>query len=394
MNIYHKQKYQQGVALITALVITTIAITIAATLVSRQQVSIHLASNIGALEQAYQYTLAIEDWAGVILKQDLKDNDTDSCDDAWATVIPPIPIPGGKIEGKLYDLQALININNVIGDNNKRGEQTVNEIEIKRLKSLFSNLGFTNQLELSDAILDWIDKDERDRSSLAESSYYKSLTPPYLAANGAIISLSEIRTIKGFDEKITNNDRNNINPAQKADEAKEDITLYKKVRPYLTALPNPSIAATTTNTTDPKAPKQKRTTINVNTAPAEVLLTIQGVTEAQINNIIEDRAGGAFESIADFINSIGGNNETNPIDKKGLDVRSSYFLLKGQVQINNVRLFINSVLFRDENSKQVRVIKREFNEINQNEIADTCTVTNNKNNKNNDGNNKIDTITP
>jgi len=341
-----RQSKQQGVALITAMVITTIAVTIAVSLVSRQQLAIHLASNIGALEQAYQYTLGIEDWAGVILKEDLNQNDTDSCDDAWATIIPPIPIPGGHMRGRLYDLQALLNVNNVIGDKNERGEQIDNESAVKRLQRLLTNTttGFSaDPLELSDAILDWIDEDNKDRGSLAESSYYKSLTPAYLAANGRITSLSEIRTIKGFDESITSE----IN--------KEEVEiLYKKVVPYLAALPS------------------NRISLNVNTAPREVLLSIKGITEQHINNILEDRKGGAFETLADFITSVGGGTNANPIEQQGLDVRSSYFLLKGSIQINNVRLFINSVLFRDESKKQVRVIQREFNEISQDEIVDTC----------------------
>ncbi len=341
-----RQSVQQVVALITAMVITTIAVTIAASLVYRQQISIHLASNMGALEQAYQYTLGIEDWAGVILKDDLTQNDTDSCDDVWATIIPPIPIPGGQMRGRLYDLQALLNINNVMGDKNERGEQAENKPAVKRLQRVLANAATgssADPLELSDAILDWIDEDNKDRSSLAESSYYKSLTPAYLAANGRITSLSEIRMIKGFDEVITNEN-----------EQEEQEILYKQIVPYLAALPS------------------NKTSINVNTAPREVLLSIDGITEQHINNILEDRKGGAFETVADFVTSVGGGTNTNPIEQKGLDVRSSYFLLKGTIQINNVRLFINSILFRDESKKQIHVIQREFNEISQDEIVDTC----------------------
>jgi general secretion pathway protein K len=301
---------------------------------------------MGALEQAYQYTLGIEDWAGVILKDDLDQNLSDSCDDAWATIIPPIPIPGGQMQGRLYDLQALLNVNNVIGNKNERGEQIENKNAVKRLQRLLmtTTTGFSaDPIELSDAILDWIDEDNKDRSNLAESSYYKSLTPAYLAANGRITSLSEIRIIKGFDETITN----------ETNEEEVDI-LYKKVIPYLAALPSNQIS------------------INVNTAPREVLLSIAGVTEQQITNILEDRKGGAFESITDFVTSVGGGTNSNPIEQQGLTVESNYFLLKGSIQINNVRLFINSVLFRDNSKKQVHVIQREFNEISQDEIVDTC----------------------
>ncbi len=336
---------QQGVALITALVITSIAVTIAATLVYRQQLSIQLASNIGVLEQAYQYATGMEDWAGIILRNDLDDSaDTDSCDDAWAETIPPIPIPGGIMEGKLYDLQALININNGVGNIDPDGKQPDNTVAIARFKGLLTQLKLLNQLELNDAVLDWVDKNDDDRTTLAESGYYNTLEKPYFAANALVAALSEVRMIKGFSEVITNGQG-------------EEELVYKKVLPYISALPQNNIA------------------INVNTAPAEVLSSITGISPQQANDAIEARKGGAFETLADFKSSVGGGNNASPIIDQGLDVRSSYFLLKGLVQMGKVRLFINSILYRDANSRRTVVIKREYNEVDSAEILDTCPAT-------------------
>ena len=49
---------------------------------------------------------------------------------------------------------------------------------------------------------------------------------------------------------------------------------------------------------------------------------------------------------------------TGTIDSGNLSVKSDYFLLQGKVQINNARLFINSILERKNG--QVSVIMRDF----------------------------------
>jgi len=56
-------KKQQGVALIIALVITTVAISLASVAMYRQRIQIRLSGNISNLEQAYQYAIGMEDWS-------------------------------------------------------------------------------------------------------------------------------------------------------------------------------------------------------------------------------------------------------------------------------------------------------------------------------------------
>ncbi len=64
---------QKGVALITALIITSIAVSLATLIIYRQQIQIRLSSNISALEQNYQYAYGMEDFAGTILKRSWED---------------------------------------------------------------------------------------------------------------------------------------------------------------------------------------------------------------------------------------------------------------------------------------------------------------------------------
>ncbi len=321
---------QRGVALITAMVITVIAVTLAATLVYRQQVSIHLAGNLGAMEQAYQYATGMEAWAGVILRNDFQDNTIDSLDDDWATLLPPIPIPGGHMNGQLFDLQARLNLNDVVEQVNQNGQkiQRPDAVQTARLKTLFNKLHLTAE-PLVDALVDWIDEDEQESLSGAESAYYKILESPYLAANAPLVSFSELRLVKGFNEKVK-------------DEKGNEVSILPKISEYVTTLP------------------AKKIKINVNTAPFDVLYALGNIDETQVNNVLEDRKQEPFATVTDFVRSLGLANPNNfPIDR--LSVNSEYFLLQGLVQIGKVRVFINSVLHRD-NTGRTRVIRREFSE--------------------------------
>ncbi|CAA6806572.1 MAG: General secretion pathway protein K [uncultured Thiotrichaceae bacterium] len=323
---------QRGVALITAMIITAIAVSIAATLVYKQQLSIRLAGNIGSLEQAYQYAIGMEDWSGIILSQDLQDSDIDALNEDWATELPPIPIPGGMMTGRLFDLQARFNVNDLIIKNpdssNSNEAEVIVEHYSEALKRLLLRLEILNSDSLVDSLADWIDQNDYETTNGAESRHYQSLDIPYLAANGPLVSPSEIQLIKGFTEKVS-------------DAEGTESKIYDRVKPFLTTLPNKALK------------------INVNTADFNVLYALgEGLDEEQINAIITDREEDPFANAQDFIASLQlAEPEKFPIDL--VDVRSSYFLLEGLVEIGRTRVFLHSIIHRD-NTGRTRVISREF----------------------------------
>ena len=65
-------------------------------------------------DQAIEYALGAEGWAEQILARDAKQNaQSTSLSQDWAQQLPPLPVDGGQIQGKLEDLQGRFNINNV-----------------------------------------------------------------------------------------------------------------------------------------------------------------------------------------------------------------------------------------------------------------------------------------
>lgn len=56
--------------------------------------------------------------------------------------------------------------------------------------------------DVADCIVDWLDADDTPRENGAESDYYSSLNPPYVAKNGPLDSLEELLQVKGVTPQL------------------------------------------------------------------------------------------------------------------------------------------------------------------------------------------------
>jgi general secretion pathway protein K len=310
-------KDQQGVAIITALLIVTIAATVSMTISTHLQLDVRRTSNLIAQDQADFYLLAAEEWSQRILRQDKKDTKIDELGEPWAIEIPPLPVAGGSIQGKLTDLHSCINVNSLINAG------AVDTTTSTRMTQLFRNLGLNNISTQS--IVDWIDSDmETTNPDGAEDGYYLNLDKPYRAANSAIQSVSELRLMKGF----------------------EDDGKYRQLKDYLCAFPTDSSAAT-------GAPA-----INVNTASAEVLKSLSAnMTDSLAKDIIDNRIETPFNDISEFKSFAGVGTIIK--DTKNLSVSSNYFLLRTQAIIGQANKIMYSIIYRDDSGK-TKIISRTY----------------------------------
>lgn len=303
LNIKHQEK---GVALITVMLILALATILAVSMSSRQQLDIHRSANVFNFEQVYQYELGAESWAKQILIRDQKDNEIDSFEDDWATVLPLLPIEGGQMKGKIEDLQARFNINNLVLDGKPQ------KLYIDRFKRLLRNLDLNE--DMSAVIVDWIDSNEQIGFSGAEDSEYLNLSPAYRAANQAMSDVSELLLIKDVD-----------------------FESYEKLRPFVCVL-------------------KSNTAINVNTASAEVLSSIvNDITLEDAKSLVEDRKKEIYEKLENFLQHP--LLKQKKVNNEGLSVSSNYFQLSSTVQIERISVEYTTILNR-ESSGSVRVLKR------------------------------------
>jgi general secretion pathway protein K len=264
-------------------------------------------ANLIARDQAWLYTKAAETWSKAILARDQEDNETDSMKDIWAQRLPPLDIPGGVMVGFMEDLQGRLNINNLI-DGKKLDPQAVS-----RFQRLLEVLELPK--ELAQAVADWLDEDvEATAPEGAEDDYYLGLEQAYMAGNRNMVNISELRLVKGFDQPT-----------------------FQRIAPFMTALP-------------------ERTSINVNTASAEILASLSPEINLDLaQNLVKQRDEEPFEKTQDFT----GHDLLKDIelDAQGLDVSSQYFILYTDTRIINARASLESLILREQGDK-LRVLQR------------------------------------
>ena len=284
----------RGVALITAILITALAGSVAAGLAWDSALDMRRTTVLLYRDQALQVALGAESWLQAILRQDLEDSETDHLGEIWASELPGLPIDGGEVFGKVEDLQGRFNINNLVAD-----DGTVDEASLEQFQRLLLALGLDPRI--AGIAADWVDADqEAGFPDGAEDPIYTGFIPPYRTANQTLTSVSELAALEGIDK------------------ASLDILL-----PHVVALPG-------------------RTAINVNTASGPVLQSLsEDISAADVERLIAERADTGFADVNNSFSSL-----VTPEDLNQLEETTDYFQLKVIVRIDTVRITYFSLLER------------------------------------------------
>jgi len=294
---------QRGVALITAVLVVAIATIIATSMLKRQNFDTQRTANIVHHDQAVAYALGAEHWAGIELTKDSRTNSYDYLQENWAYEIPPLPIEGGFVTGKLQDLQGRFNLNSVL-----------DPLQAERLARLCQALGVDPGF--IPALQDWIDADTEERVNGAEDDAYTMLSPPYRAANRNLADTSELLLVRGVSVQDYN------------------ILMF-----YVNALPG-------------------GVETNVNTASPLVLESLaDGVDQSEVNGLVAARTDRPYREVDDFVKEeiFSGKG----MQEDYLTVSSQYFLLTANVMLGNAPLTLQSVLYRSPTGK-ITVLQRRF----------------------------------
>ena len=299
----NRLRFQSGVAIITAILVTTLAAVATYALTAELELDIRRTANLIDSDQAWLYAEGSEEWVRTVLADDLADNKFDHYGEPWAATLPPIELKGGFITGAVEDMQGRFNLNSLA----RAGD--AGSVTLERFNRLLTLVGIDPAL--SQAVIDWLDDNVDPLSPFgAEDSYYLGLTPPYRAANRPMLSASELRLVRGFDDET-----------------------YNKLAPFICALP-------------------AGTTINVNTAPAEVLAALDPNISLELaKRLVERRDSQPFESLSELTG--------DPLMKgialklQGLGVSTSYFMLRTEARIGAGRIRLNSLISRAPNQTRV-----------------------------------------
>ena len=312
-------KNQQGIALITILVMVALATILAATIAKKQSNTAENTAYLIRQDQSLLYAKSAEAFFSELLVQDAQDSaQVDHLGETWAKPMPAFPVEDGYISGELQDESGKFNLNNLV-----KADGTPDENVQKWFEKLLVRVGLP--AELSQAVIDWQDPDDQPTGAMgAESSYYQGLQPPYLAPNTQFHNIEELKRVRGFEGKN-----------------------FDLIKPYISALPT-----------------TQSTKININTAPALVLASID---EKLDQHAIDDQLKAKFAKMEYFnsVNDLWSLDAFKNIDPDNkqrvmslLDVKSNYFQAHIEVLLSERKRQFSSSLMRKD--KQVFVYSRSL----------------------------------
>jgi general secretion pathway protein K len=326
-------KNQRGVALIIALILVALASILATKLTFDGFLERRRTIGVLAAEQALQFGMGAEALAADVLAQDLQSNaQLTTLSGAWAQPTQPLPItpqdnpegePIGTLQGALEDMQGRFNLNNlgvVIQGPGAPGSSTA-MIQDPEALLQFQRLLVLVGLEPKWAGIarDWIDADDIPGSpDGAEDQVYTSQTPPYRTGNYPMLSPSELMNLPGFGA-----DR------------------YRKIAPYVTALP--TLAGVPTP-------------INICTAPAPVLESLAANLNGEYSPevLANGRKSGCFPDVNAFTNILG-KSAGNLRLRYGTN--SQYFRLTTRVTLGTTEFTLYSLLKRGDGGKTTPLLR-------------------------------------
>jgi general secretion pathway protein K len=299
---------QRGVAVITALLLTTLAVTIVASLFWQQQVQVRSMENQRLHLQTKWILRGALDFTTLVLRQDGFDHPTyTALDHVWATTVAETPLDqyierervegevfNATVSGRIVDATSRYNLRNLA--NNRQPD--TNQIAIYR--RLLQNLQ--------------LDQTLADRTASAIANAQPVAAPPPPGASPAptpqaqtgsepieLTQLDDLLAIPGYTVEVVG-----------------------KLRDHAIVLP-------------------EQTKVNVNTAGAEVLAAVMdNMSVSDANAIIVRRKQAHFRTEAEFLSAANGKL---PV-QGAVDVKSEYFLVLSRVRLDRAALDAEALIYR------------------------------------------------
>lgn len=286
---------QSGFAIVLALGVVALAAVAASAVIAIESGWVRRSQLQTDMAQAQVLAHAGVDWTRALLYEDGRASAIDHAGEAWAARPAPLDVGNSRLSGHIEDQQALFNLNNLV-----QAGQAVPE-QLTRLRRLLATLELPP--DLVEALADWLDADADTRArGGAEDDYYQTLAVPYLAANQALADVGELALVRGFDANVR-----------------------ERLRPFVTVLPT-------------------ATQVNVNTAPAEVLVAlVDDLRLDEARSLVAARASAPFGTPVDFLKRL---PRGLAVEAAAVSVGSGYFLVRLRATIADVEARATALLAR------------------------------------------------
>jgi general secretion pathway protein K len=295
-----RHRDQHGVAVVTALLMTALAVSIVAGLFWQQQVQIRLVDNQRLRIQEEWLLRDMLDWARAVLVEDDRQSIIDYEGEAWSQPLSAMPTTADAravMSSRVADAQGRFNLNNL------SDEGQIDEIETATFARLLSGQNIGAQL----AQLTAQTVANLQRRNAADAAH------PQMR----LWQLEDLLAIPGYN-----------------------AAMLRRLRALVVVLP-------------------ESTPINMNTAPAEVIAALYGIPLAEAAALVEERRRAYFRDAADFSNRTLSRNLPQPGGQ--ITFGSHFFLVDSDVRIGQASLQTQALIQRD--SGQARVLWRRDGEL-------------------------------
>lgn len=282
---FHASNRQQGAAILLALVTMFVCVSLAAATVAQVGRSLDSAAGHRDLAQARLLARTAVDWARNVLADDRLTTAIDHGGQPWALKVPPTPVGDAEVSGEIQCWSARFNLNSLLFE----GEPNPRAIDAfaKLLQAIDVPQATASQLAFTLA---------RRLAPLGEDD-------PANRPHGLMVAITELAEVPGFDAQ-----------------------LIDRLSPFVAALPTLS-------------------RVNLNTAPAEVLIAItNGLALVDARALVAERETVWYRNVADYTLRLPeGVALTSPL---WVDVRSRHFLVTGRANFGGATVNLEVLLDR------------------------------------------------
>ena len=182
----------RGAALVIAMLLTALGAAVAVQMIV--PLSGWMEREYRARDTQASYTLAdaASSWAITVLAADLRLGPIDHYGELWATPLPPTPVEGGTIEGRITDLQSRFNLNSLA----PRGVKSPANITLAKV--LFTQAGVP--VNLVETLADAVDRDELTDDGQSERQRYGRVL-----RNAPLVRFADLLDVPGFTDVFVRN---------------------------------------------------------------------------------------------------------------------------------------------------------------------------------------------
>jgi len=331
-------KAQRGVAVITALLLTTLAITIVASLFWQQQVQVRSIENQRLQLQKQWILRGALDYARLILREDARNSNIDYLGEPWSVPLQDTKLDqyvdnnrdeseasDATLSGNIIDAESRLNLTNLcVGG-------VINQTQLSAFSRLLGNLGLTTSLAQATATMMQTAQKasgETQAAAAAAATLASANTAVANAPNAPLTpTTSSNTTITGAVPTSSSGDTEPLGLTQS-----EDLLAVPGFTPQIVAKLKDFVVVLPTTTP-----------VNVNTAPAEVLSAMVPTLEmGEAKSLVARRT--YYNSVADFTSKLG---DQAPLKAANIiDVKTSYFLVNGKVRLSRAALDVQSLIQR------------------------------------------------